>query len=110
MPLIARARLTIATNITTYFRNRPPRAGGDLTGPASGLAAIRFICSSVEMGLIPDSSEPVSPPFGEKSSISIGACAQAPPCQTSYQPAAVEEVQQDRQNATECCFVLARVG
>src|ERR1700722_17569660 len=50
-PLTARARLTMTTNIATYFRNRPPRGVG---------------------------GKPASLLLGEKFDISIAACAQGP--------------------------------
>lgn len=107
----------MATNITTYFRNSPPRAGGGLSGSESGLAGIRFICSSVEMGLIPDLIEPVSPLLGEKSNISITACSDVgsrsgnlyrAPHHISPLPRRKER--NAGQNATECCFVAALVS
>src|SRR5580704_16650604 len=76
-PLIVKARITMTTNITTYFRNRPPRAASAATEPAFDLVALRFVRASAETAVLPDLVEPASPPFGEEFSISISACAQA---------------------------------
>ena len=81
----------MATNIATYFRNRPPRGSG---------------------------GKPISLSFGEKFDISIATCAERlrPDPDGIYHvshhiSAPRGHKERDKgQNATECCYVAALVS